>query len=70
MLALVWARYHAEQWADRTFETQVDPPLQVLPCPLVHADLAAAPSLAAANEQRSATVVEVGLVERRRLVDP
>jgi hypothetical protein len=42
---------------------------RVLPGPLVHADLAAAPALAAAHEQRAATVVEVGLVERERLVD-
>jgi hypothetical protein len=42
----------------------------VLPRPLVHTDLAPAPALAAAHEQRAATVVEVRLVERERLVDP
>jgi len=60
----------AEQRADREFEAQIDPRLQVLPRPLVRADLAAAAAVAAADEQRSATVVEVGLAERQRLVDP
>src|SRR3954468_6389980 len=38
----------AEQGADREFEAQVDPRLQVLPGPFVHADLAAASAFAAA----------------------
>ena len=48
----------------------VEPRLQLLPGPLVHADLAAAAALAAAHEQRAAAGVEVGLGERERLVDP
>jgi hypothetical protein len=59
----------AEQRTDREAEAKVDPRLQVFPRPLVHADLAAAAALAAANEQRSATVVEVRLVERQRFMD-
>jgi hypothetical protein len=43
--------------------------LRGLPRPLVHADLAAAAALAAAREQRAAATVEVGLVERQRLVN-
>src|SRR3954463_12800013 len=60
----------AEQRADRELEAHIDPTLQVLPGPLVHTDLAPAPALAAAHEQGSATVVEVRLVERERVVDP
>src|SRR3954467_12682872 len=43
---------------------------EMLPRPLVHPDFATAAALTAAHEQRAATVVEVGLVERERLVDP
>jgi hypothetical protein len=60
----------AEQRADRELEAHVESPLQVFPAPLVHADLAPALALAAPHEQRAATVVEVWLVERERLVDP
>jgi hypothetical protein len=70
MIALGGPVKDAEQRADREIEAQIDPPLQVLPSPLVHADFAAAAALAAADEQRAATVVEVGLGERQRLVDP
>ena len=48
----------------------VEPGLEFLPGPVVHADLAAAPALAAANEDRAAARVEVGLGERERFVDP
>jgi hypothetical protein len=60
----------AEQWADRELEAQIDPPLQMLPRPLFHSDLATAAALAAAHEQCAATVVEVGLAEGERLMDP
>ena len=36
---------------------------------VVHADLAAASALAAADEQRAAALIEIGLGERERLVD-
>src|SRR3954466_4651107 len=60
----------AEQLGDRELEAHIDPTLQVLPGSLVHTDLAPAPALAAAHEQGPATLVEVGLVERQRLVNP
>src|SRR3954454_7120367 len=60
----------AQQRADRKLEAHIDPPLQVLPGPFVHADLAAAAALAAADQQRSTTVVEVGFVELQRRLDP
>jgi hypothetical protein len=42
---------------------------QLLPAPLVHADLAPAFSLAAADQDRSAPVVEIVFGERKRLLD-
>ena len=47
----------------------VEPRLELFPGPVVHADLAAAPALAAADEHRAAARVEVGLGERERFVD-
>lgn len=43
---------------------------RVLPAPSVHADLRATTALAAAHKQRSATLVEIRLGQRRRLLDP
>jgi len=51
-------------------EAHVDPGLQLLPGPLLHADLAAAAVLSAANEQRAAAVAQVALAEDQRLVNP
>jgi hypothetical protein len=53
------------QW----FEARVEPGMQMFPRALVHADLAAAAALAAAYDQRAATVREVRVIERQRLVD-
>jgi hypothetical protein len=43
---------------------------ELLPGPVVHADLAAAAALAAPHQQRSAARIEVGLGKRERLADP
>src|ERR687885_2204738 len=59
----------AQQRADRELEARGEPGLQLLPGPVVHADLAAAAALAAAHEQRAAPRVEVGFAERERFVD-
>src|SRR4051812_18503625 len=50
-------------------QTSGEPRLQLLPGPVVHADLAAATALAAAHEQRAAPRVEIGRAERERLVN-
>jgi hypothetical protein len=50
-------------------DARVEPGRELFPGPVVHADLAAPAALAAADEQRSAARVEVGLGERERLVD-
>jgi hypothetical protein len=44
--------------------------LELGPSPRVHADLAAATALAATDQHRSATLIEIGVGERERLVDP
>jgi hypothetical protein len=54
---------------DGELEPASEPWLQVLPRRLVHSDFAAPTALAAANEQRAAAMVELGLVERERFVD-
>jgi hypothetical protein len=43
--------------------------LKFLPAPVVHADLAPAPALAAADQQRAAALVEIGLGKRERFLD-
>ena len=43
--------------------------LEFLPAPVVHADFAAASALAAADEQRAAALIEVGLGERERFLN-
>jgi hypothetical protein len=60
---------HAEERPHRELEPDCVPRPQLLPGPLVHADLAPAAALAAADEQRAAAAVEVRLAERESLVD-
>src|SRR5215208_7364222 len=60
---------NAEQWADRQLDAHVQPGRELLPGPVVDADLAASAALAAPHQQRSAAGVEVGLGERERLTD-
>jgi hypothetical protein len=45
------------------------PGAQLLPAPFVHADLPPAAALAAADQQRSAPLVEVVVCERERLLE-
>ncbi|MDP8909800.1 MAG: hypothetical protein M3N47_11965 [Chloroflexota bacterium] len=59
----------AKQRADGKFGAGVEPRLELLPGPLVHADLAAAAALAAPHEQRPAPAIEVALVQQQGLVD-
>ena len=59
----------AEQRADGELEAALKPGLEFLPPPVVHADLASASALAAADEQRAASLVEIGLGERERFLD-
>jgi len=59
----------AQQRPDRQLEPRVEPGLQLSPAPGVHADLASAAALAAADEQRAAALVKISLGERERFLD-
>ena len=64
------AGHDAERWPDRQLDPRLQPRLKLLPGPVIHTDLAAAATLAASDQQRSAARVEVGLGEGKRLADP
>ena len=59
----------AEQRPDRHRLARLQPWLELLEAPVVHADLAAAAALAAAHEHRAAPRVEVELGEIERFLD-
>ena len=60
---------HAEQRADRHLLAGLQPGLDVLEAPDVHADLAPASALAATHQDRAAARVEVELGQRQRFLD-
>src|SRR4051812_35743941 len=60
---------HAQQRADGQPDADVQPLLELLPGPVVHADFPAATALASADEDCAAAGVKVGLGERERFVD-
>src|SRR4051794_549628 len=60
----------AQQRTDWKVDARGEPWLELLPGPVVHADLAAATALAAAHEQRAAPRIKVRLAEGEGLVDP
>src|SRR5919108_2113010 len=60
----------AEQRPDGQLDARLEPGRELLPGPVVHADLAAAAALAAPHQQRPAARVQVGLCQRERLADP
>src|SRR5829696_7526477 len=59
----------AEQRPDGQLDPRLEPGRELLPGPVVHADLTAAAALAAPHQQRAAARVQVGLGERERLAD-
>ena len=60
----------AEQGADWQLEPGGQPWLQLLPGPVIHADLPPAAALAAPDQHGAPTRVEVGFGEGERLADP
>ena len=60
----------AEEWSDGKVDARLEPGLELSPAPGVHADFAAASALAATDQHRAAALIEIGLGERERLVDP
>jgi hypothetical protein len=63
-------RDDAQKRADRQLASELEPRLQLLPCPTVHADFAPATALAAPHEHRAAGLVEIAFGQLERLVDP
>ena len=59
----------AEQRSDGELEACVEPRLELLPAPCVHADFAAPSAFAVADEQRATSLIEVGFAERERFLD-
>jgi hypothetical protein len=61
---------HAEQRTGWQLRPLIQPWPQGGPPPGVHADLASAIVLSVADENRPALLVEIGVDQRQRLVDP
>jgi hypothetical protein len=61
--------HDAQQSADRQGGAQVQPRLDLLPSPAVHADLATLAALAASHEDRAGAAVKVAFGEGERLAD-
>jgi hypothetical protein len=61
---------HAEQWSRRQQRPVCQPRRELFEPELVHASFAALVALTVTDQQRSAALVDVGLVERQRLSDP
>ena len=55
---------------NRKLGPQLEPGPEFFPSPRVHADLAAAPALAAPDQERAAALIEIALCQGERLVDP
>jgi hypothetical protein len=60
----------AEEWSDGEADARLEPGPRLSRSSSVHADLAAAAALAALNQYRAAALIEIGLGERQRLMDP
>lgn len=61
---------HAKQGTDGQFDTVGQPWPELVPAPLVHADLAAFVVFAVTHEDRAARLVKVAFLERQRFADP
>jgi hypothetical protein len=68
-LAARRASQNAEQRAGRQGSSELEPGLEVCPCPAVHPDLAPLVALAVLYEYSAAVEVQVGLVQREGLAD-
>jgi hypothetical protein len=60
----------AEQRADRELPSDLEPWVELLPCPAVHSDLASLAAFAVPDEHRSARFFQVALLERESFTDP
>jgi hypothetical protein len=60
----------AQQRADRKVCADLEPGLELIPRPTIHADLSATATLAATNQDSAALLVQIGFGETERLADP
>jgi hypothetical protein len=61
---------HAQHSANRTLAADLEPRIQLVPCPAVHPDLSTLAALPVPDENSAAGAVEVALLERERFADP
>jgi hypothetical protein len=54
---------------ERQLEPQLEPELELVPAPGIHADFAAPASLPALDDQGAAALIEVGLGDGERFLD-
>lgn len=59
----------AQQGTNRKLGPHVEPGLELLPSPGIHADLAATPALAAPDQDRPATLIQIALGQTERFLD-
>jgi hypothetical protein len=64
------AAHHAEQSPDRQFAPELEPWLEVRPCPAVHPDLPPYVGLPVADDERATAWVKVRLIQGECLADP
>jgi hypothetical protein len=60
---------HAQHRADRELATDLQPWVELLPCPAVHANLTALAALPAPDEYAAAGSVQIALLKRERFAD-
>jgi len=61
---------YAQQRTDRKLAADLEPGVELVPCPAVHPDLSALAALPTPDEHSAAGAVEVALLEHERLADP
>jgi hypothetical protein len=61
---------HAQQRSDRELAADLEPRLELLPCPGVHPDLASLAAFPASDEHGAAAAVQVALLESQCFADP
>src|SRR5947209_20318078 len=61
---------HAQERSDRELAADLEPRVELLPCPAIHPNLAPLATFPSPNEHRAAGAVEVALVECERFADP
>jgi hypothetical protein len=61
---------HAQHSANRKLAADLEPRIQLVPCPAVHPDLSTLAALPVPDQYSAAGAVEVALLERERFADP